>query len=215
MSWTDWVSRWEASLKACELKGGETRDLFISDPAPEADIRSVESIIGFNLPVDFRKVLLEFSSAVRFSWFLPDEAELPEEFREIFGGGCSWNLARLVEVEERRRSWVRECFPNANDPYDLVWHNKLAFLEVGNGDLLALDLNLLNSSVVYLSHDDGEGHGYRLGDNFIDFIERWSLLGCPGAEDWQMLPFISSSTSGLQPHGENAIKWRDWFGLGF
>ena len=67
--------------------------------------------------------------------------------------------------------------------------------------------------MVYLSHDDGEGHGFRLGDNFADFIDRWTLLGCPGAEDWQMLPFIHSSTSGIDPWCENARRWRQCSGL--
>jgi len=213
MLWTDWISRWNGSRSACELKGGEASALSISGPAFEPEIRSVESALELSLPVDFRRVLLEFSSAVEFSWFLPDDLARPEEFREMFSGGCSWNLGRLVEIEEGRRRWVRECFSNAEDSYDLVWHSKLAFLEVGNGDLLALDVNSAEASVVYLSHDDGEGHGYRLADNFIDFIERWSLLGCPGAEDWQLLPFINSPMSGLQPYGENAVKWRDWFGF--
>lgn len=85
---------------------------------------------------------------------------------------------------------------------------------VPNGDYIAFDLcSSLEAPVVYLSHDGGEGHGYVLGNSFQEFIEQWSLLGCPGNEDWQMMPFISSPTSGLEPYGENAEHWREWFGL--
>src|SRR5262249_9542796 len=133
--------------------------------------------------------------------------------RGIFGGECSWSLTRLAEIEQGRKGWIECCFPNIEDEYDRVWHNKLAFLEVGNGDMLALDLSLPSVPVVYMSHDDGEGHGYRLGADFTDFITRWTLLGCPGAEDWQMLPFISSPTSLLAPDCENARLWRSIFGL--
>src|SRR5262245_61054047 len=119
MFWMNWISRWQGSLRACEFKGGEARELSISEPALENDIRSVERDIGMDLPDDFRRVLLEFSSAVDFSWFLPDELVRPEEFREIFSGGCSWNLARLVDIEDLRQGWVKECFPNAEDSYDL------------------------------------------------------------------------------------------------
>ncbi len=108
------------------------------------------------------------------------------------------------------------CFPNAEDPYDRVWHNKLPFIHVPNGDLIALDLNRLPTApIVYLSHDDGEGHDFTLGNDFIDFVDRWTMLGCPGSEDWQMLPFITSPTTGLEPHSTNASAWREWFGLHF
>ncbi|MBV9851382.1 MAG: hypothetical protein JO250_17065 [Armatimonadetes bacterium] len=80
---------------------------------------------------------------------------------------------------------------------------------------MAFDLSVvLDAPVVYLSHDGGEGHGCRLGDNFRDFTERHSLLGCPGNEWWQMMPFLNDAGSGLDPDGRNARQWRQWFGLG-
>lgn len=42
---------------------------------------------------------------------------------------------------------------------------------MGNGDYLAFDLNHSNDApIVYLSHDDGDGHGYKIANNFIEFI---------------------------------------------
>jgi hypothetical protein len=35
---------------------------------------------------------------------------------------------------------VSDVFSNTEDPYDAVWHNKLAFYKIGNGDLIAFDL---------------------------------------------------------------------------
>ncbi len=151
-----------------------------------------------------------FSSHAEFGWQLPDGVESP--VREIFSGGCYWELSSLVQLEQDRQDWVKSCFPNENDPYDRVWHNKLLFLFVPNGDRIALDLAFpTEPPVVYLSHDGGEGHGYLLGDSFIDFMDRWSLLGCPGPEDWQMMPFLSSPTAGLDPDCDKANVWRTWF----
>ena len=105
-------------------------------------------------------------------------------------------------------------FPKPDDPDDCVWHNKLGFLEVGNGDMLALDLAPTSSGrVLYLSHDDGEGHGYSLGHDFADFVGRWSELGCPGAEDWQWLPFTQDKNGPLEPNGPRAAEWRGIFGM--
>lgn len=41
-------------------------------------------------------------------------------------------------------------------------NTKLGFMNVPNGDVIAFDMkeSEINPSVVYLSHDDGEGHGY-------------------------------------------------------
>jgi hypothetical protein len=62
-------------------------------------------------------------------------------------------------------------------------------------------------------HDDGSGHGCVLGVDLIDFLRRWTPLGCPGPEDWQRLPFTSGGTSMLEPDGEIAGRWRKMLGL--
>ena len=43
-------------------------------------------------------------------------------------------------------------------------NTKLGFMNIPNGDVIAFDMkeSEINPSVVYLSHDDGEGHGYIL-----------------------------------------------------
>jgi len=95
-----------------------------------------------------------------------------------------------------------------------VWHDKLAFAEVGNGDLLAFDTAVSDDGpIVYLSHDDGDGHGKRMADNFVDLMERWSPLGCPGSEDWQWIPFCDTSSGLIDPNGPNADRWRQWLGI--
>ncbi len=209
-----WVERWQAALTACEGLGGDNQSLTVAPPAALDEVLTVEHQLGCVLPPSFRTTLLEFSSRVDAYWFLPDSRQPPTELREIFSGDCNWSLAEIVKTDKEKQSWVTNVFPNVNNAYDCVWHNKLAFSLVPNGDYLAFDLSILSDPpVVYLSHDDGEGHGYRLGDNFVDFIERWTLLGCPGNEDWQMMPFLNDPTSGLDPYGENAQKWRQWFGL--
>ncbi|MGC5325190.1 SMI1/KNR4 family protein [Brevibacillus sp. SYSU BS000544] len=216
--WELWINRWDAALKACRNLGGGSEGVLVKPPATLEQIEDAENKLGVKLPPSFRTAMLEFSAGVEFSWRLPDDEDvsipLPQDFRGIFGSDCSWNLFELVEIDDNRKSWVQNVFPDPTDPYDCVWHNKLAFKDISNGDFLAFDLeNGPDYSVVYLSHDDGEGHGYRLGNNFIDFMNRWTRIGCPGSEDWQMIPFVTSSNSGIEPDGEKAKKWREWFGL--
>jgi hypothetical protein len=214
MLWNEWTDRWIAAIEACKQLGGDNYKLEIQSPASPSEIELVENKIGLRLPESLREVIGKFSKSVEFRWFTPDGFDFPAPFRDIFCGTCHWGLDLLEPFEQNRKEWVRVCFPNPEDSYDRVWHNKLPFLEVGNADLLAIDMNAENDGpVVYLSHDDGEGHGYLLGANFIDFIDRWTRLGCPGAEDWQMLPFISSPDSFIDPDCDNAKEWRKLFNL--
>lgn len=210
--WKQWPSLWQAALKGCKARGGEAGGLIIVEPATEQEVQSVEAEVGMRLPESFRTVLLQFSSRVELAWDLPDDAEPP--VGGVFWGSCCWDLTALADIERDRRSWVAECFPDADDPYARVWHDKLAFLDIANGDKIAFDLAPgSNDAVVYLSHDDGEGHGYLLGHDFVDFVTRWSLLGCPGPENWTIMPFLPSPTSGLDPYSEDAQQWRQWLGM--
>lgn len=216
MKWEVWKNNWEKTLECIKKAGGEVSDgINIDRPAKEEEIQNVENKLGMRLPEDFRKTLLEFSMAVEFYWNLPDTVNLPNELSEIFAGELIWNLDDIYEIEETRKSWVKECFPNENDEYDRVWHNKLGFINVANGDVIAFDIKdcPTKAPVVYLSHDDGDCHGYMLGDNFIDFISKWSILGCPGPEDWQIYPFVNDAESGINNKCKNAILWKEIIGL--
>lgn len=214
MVWEKWPARWEEALAACRAKGGDVLPLVVAPPATPAELQEVEVALGLRLPESLRSTLLGFSKQVQMSWQLPHGTRPPDELRSIFGGDCTWDLSQLVAAEQTRLGWIEAVFSDPEDPYARVWHGKLAFMFVANGDQIAFDMsNPPEAPVVYLSHDGGEGHGYLLGHSFQDFIDRWSILGCPGNEDWQMMPFMSSATSGLDPYGEVAQRWRKWFGL--
>lgn len=207
----NWRGLGEAALRACADHRGDARPLVVGAPATLHDVERVEAALALRLPDSFRRVLLQFSASFELTWFLPDEYVSP--FEEIFSGCVSWSIGQVIALEEARRSWVEKVFPNEDDAYDRVWHHKLAVAEVGNGDMLALDLRRPNQPLTYLSHDDGKAHGYLLGSSFEDAIGKSLRLGGVGAEDWQWLPFVSGPESGLEPEGKNAKRWRDWFGL--
>lgn len=205
---------WEATVAAIEAIGGEIQAFRVERPATQDAVDAAEQKLGIALPVSFKLTLLNFSRSAQLAWKLPEDFKLPTEFREIFAGDIHWSLEKLVEIEESRKSWVRECFPNPHDPYDQHWHNKLAFHDVGNGDQLAIDLAEENlGAIVYLSHDDGEGHGFNLADSFEDLIQRWSLIGGVGSEDWQWLPFYDQRAAAINPHGQAAQRFRKVIGF--
>lgn len=201
--------RWRRTLTAIARIGGSTEPLKIESPAPEGEIESVEDALGFRLPRSFRNTVLKYSRSASFGWFFPDDYELPHDLSGIFRGCCYWSLDHLIELNEAKNSWIREVFPDPADPYDGVWHGKFAFYEVGNGDYLSIDLKEKdNEEVVYLSHDDGEGHDRKMAPNFEELILRWSRLGCVGGEDWQWLPFMDGPDGYLDPDCDNAREFR-------
>ncbi len=174
----------------------------------------MERALGCAIPASFRQVLLEYSARVCIEWALPDGTPMPEPFRKIWSGECRWDLARLPALQSAHRGWIENCFSDPANEYDRVWHNKFPVLEIGNGDMLGIDTSDPSEQpVVYLSHEDGSEHGYWLGRDFRDYIDRLSLLGCVGSEDWQLTPFLSDPRSLLETDSANARQWREWFGL--
>jgi cell wall assembly regulator SMI1 len=173
-----WMKHWSAAVKAATRLGGEATGPTVSPPASSAAIASVESELGFPLPVSLREVIARFSGAVTFRWHLPPKPERPAPF----SGQCEWNLDDLPHLEAIRQEWFEAVFrdPDA-DPHDAVWQNKLPFMHIANGDLLAIDRAAgPDGPVVYLSHDGDDLNGARLGGNFIDFLDRWTPLDAPG-----------------------------------
>ncbi|MFJ7405212.1 SMI1/KNR4 family protein [Lysinibacillus sp. NPDC097868] len=129
----------------------------------------------------------------------------------MFSGRLHWDLGLLKELNDDKNDGLQKFFSNLNNEYDKVRHHTLAFYEVGNGDYFAFDLadNRPDACVVYLSHDDEEGHGYKFADNFIDFLEKWSRVAFAGGKDWKWLPFTSNSKSELLPESPSAKLFRN------
>jgi SMI1 / KNR4 family (SUKH-1) len=223
MSMSDWPSRWDALREACESRKATGRWLAgidkppkfeIAPPAREEDVSVIETQLNCAIPSSFRRVLLEFSSRVCIEWALPAETTMPEPFEEIWAGECRWDLQSLPPLQATYREWIENCFTDNSNAYDKVWYQKFPILEVGNGDFLGMDINDQSEQpVVYLSHDDGSAHGFWLGLNFEDYVDRLSMIGCVGSEGWQLSPFLAGQPSLLQTQSANAKGWRAWFGL--
>lgn len=214
MEYSDVIETWKRFAEAIKKLGGEVQALSIEEPATEKEVAILEGKLGFELPLSLREVLLGFSKKVEFRWFMPEGYEFEGDLSQIFSGERHWSLDWVAQFNEDKNGWIDEVFPNKEDPYDMIWHNKLAFHEVGNGDYLAIDLSTPGyEPVVYLSHDDGGGHGVEMAKDFKEFVFLSSRLGCVGAEDWQWLPFVEEGNPFINPDCENAKKLRAALGV--
>ncbi|SFE60019.1 SMI1 / KNR4 family (SUKH-1) [Peptostreptococcaceae bacterium pGA-8] len=197
--------------------GGITRELVCKEIAKEEDILKLERDLGYKLPIEFRQALKELSSHIAFFWSIYNEEKelisLPSELVEIFCGELYFGIDLVPVFEEIRLGWI-DIYHDYDNPYDRVFHNKLAFQEVGNGDLLAIDLEKESyGRVIYLSHDGSDLHGYVMANSFAEFLEEYTKLGCVGGEDWQWEVFTNHQTTPIDSTCENAKKWLEIIGL--
>lgn len=184
--------------------GGNVFELTIEQHATLAELHQIEEKLIQPLPKDLKEFALTVSRSIKFSWMLPEDCELPDEFDEIMSGELEYDIFAIPDNEKMRADWQRDVCPNADDSYDVIWHNKLGFHHVPNGDCLGFDEE---GRVIYLSHEDGDGHGIVMASSFSELMRQWIPLGCPGPEDWLWLPFITDNESGIQSEGEFAKKW--------
>ena len=210
--------RLDLFLEKIEDLGGEVEPLTIEKPATEEEVKAVEAKLGYTLPPHFREVLLENTAHLEFGWDIDDiideeDISLPDKLAEIFRGKLLFGLDLLLDYEEDRQDWEGEVYPNSDKEYDRVWHNKMAFYQVGNGDYIAIELEPENyGKIVYLSHDGSENHGLYIADNFKEFLMNYAAVGCTGGEDWQWEPFYTKG-KGIDPTSKNAKTWYKVLGI--
>jgi hypothetical protein len=216
--WAEWLKNWNWILAIAKRRNWDVKELVIKPTVSISEIEEIERELGILYPTEFKTILTKYSSSVMLNWQIEHE-ETEGEFRQVFcGGGWGqlWDFEILRENYDGYMGWVTECFPNPEDEYDRIWHNKVPILRVPNGDMIVLDTfeKKENCPVIYLSHDGSDFHGHRLGENFIDFISRWSNIGCVGTEDWQYEPFYDYENMTLKDSGEVIARWKKWLEQG-
>lgn len=210
------IKQLQAQLDAIKRLGGQTDELIVDEPASEAEIARVEEKLGLTLPPVMRNSFLTFARGLYVEWSLPEGFKLPKPVEEATWGGIDLSLDDMIDPELERREWANDVVASWEIPEEsATWESKVAFLTMANGDFLAVDVSTPGREpVVYLSHDGNENsHCYALGDDFDDFLTRWTGVGCPGPESWIIEPFTHDFTKPLDPDCENAVLWRQAVGL--
>lgn len=227
--WQSWVRDWNWVLGAVSAKhcDHDVARLEISPPASDEIWERVTKAIGITPPRSFESVVRTRSARVAMHWALDGEDPLIGGVMMPTWGGRHrgdrtglWCLEDHPALKDTYDNWIRVCWdqPMWDDNeylrgYADAWYSKLPFIEVADGDLIAFDMSEgpHHGSVVYLCHDEYcEIHGKRLGDDFADFIAKWSRIGCVGPEGWEIEKFYADDQ--IQVDGERAAAWRAWLG---
>lgn len=197
--------------------GGYVDAIHIKNPATENEVKTLEKELGYTLPSELREVFLTFTCGIDFFWDIYEKSRedrdfLPDEFKYSICGQLRFGLDLILEYEADRKGWIENVYPDYEDEYDRVYHNKLAFQRVRNSDLITIELEPENyGKVVYISHDGSENHGRYMADNFKEFLLNYTAIGCTGGEDWRWEVFCSPK--GIDAKGDNAKKWYELLGI--
>jgi SMI1 / KNR4 family (SUKH-1) len=206
-----WVGGWQRAIDAAKRHGVQDYRLEIDSPATRKEVDEVECAIARTLPELFRQTLLEFSRRVDFFWFLPEHVRPPKPLAGVFCGECSWDLGRIAAMYDQARWLASNAFVE-DTPDERLWQDKLPFHNIGNGDFIAIDVSSSEPQpIVYLSHELAFSHGYVLGADFIDFMDRWTVIGCPDDDIWPL--FFPERVKCIDLDHPNVALWCDWFGI--
>lgn len=104
----------------------------------------------FQIPDDFKNVLLTVSSHCEFKWFLPDDFPLPEQLRQIFSGELHWGIDFILQFNESKDVWIKKVFPDINNEYDKVWHKNLFSRKLVTEIISPSTLNLITMARLYI-----------------------------------------------------------------
>jgi hypothetical protein len=119
---------------------------------------------------------------------VPQIEAIFDSFQEIYGGASFINAADLSQHLLNCRDWAEETWI-AEYPQDKsFWLNSVPFIEMNNGDYLALDTTEAkdNPPVIYLSHDD---ESFVIAESLTDFLTYWERLCYIGPESWMFESF--------------------------
>lgn len=175
----------------------ENQSILSGDSAKLERVEEIEKKLGYKLPDSFRETVLHFSSKLHIFWEIENDNPLIIVPDEYIGLSCDfgWDIDLLLEL---------------NNGIDKNFNNKMIFHRFYDGGILAFDLSDKDSSVIYWKEakEEESEKTIFLGRNFIDFMNRWIVLGCLGTNYNQISKITSSS--GIDSDCIYAKKWRNW-----
>ncbi len=211
--WNNWLNNFTWILNVAKRRHWDYEPLGILPTIPATDVTALEVELGIQFPPDFKEVLVHFAGGVTLQWHMGEDNP-GGIYREIFSGGGRgylWDFDRLKDLYDYYLGWMDAVFAQQQKEADPTWLKKIPFINVLNGDMIAFgEATDEGHPVVYLSHEQSDLHGYPLGKNFVDFMNRWSNIGCIGTEDWQLEPFYDFRKKELKLDGREVGKWKEW-----
>lgn len=233
--WAVWVRDWTSALEGVARMDAPAfaTQLEIAPASSSSDLAELD-LRGIHLPQSMLDVVASRSARVGLHWRLFDyegfdsiESPALGQNTPWWGGrhaadvsASLWDVSALPRLKQTYQEWLDVCFlpwieDEPDDPYPRVWLDKLPIIEVADGDMIAIDIlpGAGCGQIVYLCHDDAcDLHGQALGSDFVDFVTRWSRVGCVGP-DGPSLGVFSEAGVFAAPDSQTVLDWRSWLGM--
>ncbi len=194
--WNQWQQDWRRMEALARRRGWDIRKpLSIAPPASAAEIDAVGKKAGVAFPKQLREVLTEYSAAVEFGWYIPEELR-PDGNEGLPVGSTMWgHIWDLADIRDQViasfLSW-KEYLAHETDSEEPntpeMWENQFPLAVLMNGDFLTIDVSNADGPqpVRYFSHELEGLHGRALAPDFFTFVTVLSQLGWAGMthDDW-------------------------------
>ena len=174
------LEKWMKAYENSAPEDGLINSFSLSEPATEEELSSKEKELGVKIPKSLRDFFKNISAGIVFEFTFDDykRKELPHDFRYLDNSNMEFGLEVL---DNSQYSQIMDTIKNNpdepwTDDFGQVWKDKLAFVHLGNGDVIAIDLaSESGESVVFISHYDDKAT--EIAPNFTMFFEGWLKAG--------------------------------------
>lgn len=131
---------WKNILRKIYIEEEFNDKLILECKATDKEVAKIEERLEIKIPLIFKKILMEFSKKVSFSWNLSKQMNLPYRFREISHGLIEWDIDKLEYIK--------------NDEYSETLNEILVINDVSNGDIIGIKMDNISESIVYWNHEE-------------------------------------------------------------
>ena len=204
----DQLTTWAVALAA---KGAAVSSYDIGPPASSEALALIARASQRALPAELASILTTVTGRIAFFWELDLRKQDPAVPEPLARFGQIGELAFDVQT----MAWLRAVDEVAEDDRYLDESQvdrlraSVEFYRTSTGDIFTVDSR--NGAVNYLTYESGFAEAVLLAPSFVEFLERFTSIGCVGPEMWVLE--LTLGPFGIDPNASLAKDWRAWMGV--